>query len=47
MPVSTYELTVSSTAAPEAVFAVLADATRWHEWAGAMITVSEWEREYE
>jgi Polyketide cyclase / dehydrase and lipid transport len=45
VPVSTYEFTVSSTASPEAVFAVLADATRWREWAGFMITVSEWERE--
>jgi hypothetical protein len=43
--VSTYDFTVSSTAPPEAVFAVLADATRWREWAGRMITVSEWERE--
>ena len=24
---------------------MLADATRWREWAGSMITVSEWERE--
>jgi hypothetical protein len=45
MPVSTYEFTVPSSASPEAVFAVLADATRWREWAGSMITVSEWERE--
>jgi hypothetical protein len=43
--VSTYDFTVSSTASPAAVFAVLADATRWREWAGRMITVSEWERE--
>jgi len=42
---STYEFTVESRATPEAVFAVLADATRWREWAGKMITVSEWERE--
>jgi len=42
---STFEFTVESRAAPEAVFAVLADATRWREWAGKMITVSEWERE--
>jgi uncharacterized protein YndB with AHSA1/START domain len=45
MALATYELSVLSTAAPEAVFPVLADATRWHEWAGPMITVSEWERE--
>jgi hypothetical protein len=43
--VSTYEFTVSSSATRESVFAVLADATRWREWAGSMITVSEWERE--
>ena len=24
---------------------MLADATRWQDWAGSMITVSEWERE--
>ena len=47
MAVSTYEFTVSSSATPEDVFAVLADATRWREWAGSMITVSEWEREGE
>ena len=45
MPVSAYEFKVSSSAPREAVFAVLADATRWHEWAGSMISVSEWERE--
>ncbi len=45
MPVSMYEFTVPSSASPETVFAVLADATRWREWAGSMITVSEWERE--
>ena len=45
MALSTYEFTVESSAAPADVFAVLADATRWREWAGKMITVSEWERE--
>ena len=45
MALSTFEFTVESRAAPEAVFAVLADATRWREWAGKMITVSEWERQ--
>jgi hypothetical protein len=43
--VSTYLVTAESTAPPEDVFAVVADATRWREWAGSMITVSEWERE--
>jgi uncharacterized protein YndB with AHSA1/START domain len=42
---STYEFTVRSRATPDAVFAVLADAPRWREWAGRMITVSEWDRE--
>jgi uncharacterized protein YndB with AHSA1/START domain len=42
---STYEFTVESRAEPAEVFEVLADATRWREWAGKMITVSEWERE--
>jgi hypothetical protein len=42
---SIYELTVSSSAPRETVFEVLADATRWREWAGPMIATSEWERE--
>jgi hypothetical protein len=41
---STYELTVASSAPPVAVFEVLADATRWREWAGRTVTVSDWER---
>jgi uncharacterized protein YndB with AHSA1/START domain len=41
---STYELTVASSAPPAAVFEVLADATRWREWAGRTVTVSDWER---
>jgi uncharacterized protein YndB with AHSA1/START domain len=45
MALSTYEFTVQCAAPPETVFEVLADATRWHEWAGAMITVSKWDRE--
>ena len=45
MTLSTYEFTVLCTAPPEGVFEVLADATRWKDWAGSMITVSEWERE--
>lgn len=40
-----YELTVHAAAPTEAVFAVLADATRWHEWAGFSVATSEWERE--
>jgi len=45
VPLSTYEFTVRCTAPAQIVFDVLADATRWKEWAGSMITVSEWERE--
>ena len=45
MTLSTYECTAQSAAPPAAVFEVIADATRWHEWAGVMIGVSEWERE--
>ena len=43
--IASYELTVASVAPPEAVFAVLADATRWHEWAGVSVGTSVWERE--
>ena len=45
MALSTYEFTVESRAVHTVVFEVLADATRWREWAGKMITVSEWARE--
>ena len=41
---STYDLTVASSAPPAAVFEVLADATRWREWAGRTVTVSDWAR---
>ena len=34
-----------SPAAPDAVFDVLADSTRWSEWAGPLIRRSSWERE--
>jgi len=34
-----------SSASPDAVFAVLADATRWKEWAGWFVRESFWERE--
>jgi hypothetical protein len=42
---STYEFTVDSTAAPDVVFDVLADATRWKNWAGPTVAVSTWDRE--
>lgn len=47
MAMATYELTVSCRAAREVVFEVLADATRWHEWAGCSVGISQWEREGE
>ena len=45
MTLSTYELTVRCSASADAVFGVLADATRWKDWAGATVGVSEWDRE--
>jgi hypothetical protein len=39
-----YRIVVVSSAAPTTVFAVLADAPRWHEWAGT-IGASSYERE--
>jgi hypothetical protein len=35
----------TSSAGPHAVFAVLADATRWRDWAGWFVRESSWERE--
>ena len=35
----------TSNAAPEVVYAVLADAPRWKDWAGWFIRESSWERE--
>jgi len=43
--VETYDFTVHAVAPPEVVFEVLADATRWHEWAGFSVATSEWETE--
>jgi hypothetical protein len=43
--VETYDISVHSAAPPDVVFGVLADATRWHEWAGFSVATSEWERE--
>jgi hypothetical protein len=45
MALSAYALSVTCAAPPDAVFAVLADATRWKDWAGAAVAVSEWDRE--
>jgi len=45
--VSEYSFTTEamSSAPPDVVFAVLADATRWKDWAGWFIRDSSWERE--
>lgn len=44
MATQRFEVLATSAAPPEKVFAVLADRTRWHEWAGPMIRSSSWER---
>ena len=38
-----YVVEAHSTASPEAVFAVLADAPTWQEWAGPAVPRSSWE----
>ncbi|MGO9876588.1 MAG: SRPBCC family protein [Acidimicrobiia bacterium] len=45
MPACSYEVTAQSTAAPELVFELLADATSWPQWAGSLTTHGSWERE--
>jgi uncharacterized protein YndB with AHSA1/START domain len=40
-----YEVTARSAAPPERVFAPLADATGWPQWAGSLIAHGSWERE--
>jgi hypothetical protein len=45
MTLSTYGFTVHCTAPRDVVFDVLADATRWHEWAGWTVGSSGFERE--
>lgn len=42
---ATYDFTVHAAAPTAVVFDVLADAPRWHEWAGFSVATSEWERE--
>src|SRR3954451_4558642 len=42
---SSYEVTAHSTAPPQRVFDLLADATTWRRWAGPMVLQSWWERE--
>ena len=45
MPRDSYEVTASSSAPPERVFDLLADATSWHRWAGFFIGHSSWARD--
>jgi len=45
MPRHSYEITARSTASPERVFALLADAPSWRTWAGPAIGHASWERE--
>jgi uncharacterized protein YndB with AHSA1/START domain len=40
-----YEVTARSAAPPARVFALLADATSWPEWAGPLIGHGSWDRE--
>ena len=39
-----YVVEAHSAAAPETVFALLADAPSWHEWAGPAVPRSSWEK---
>ena len=41
----TYEVSAESSASPERVWELLADATSWQRWAGPMVLRSWWERE--
>lgn len=41
----TFRVTAESAASPDKVFAILADAARWSNWAGPLVTVSYWEQE--
>jgi len=41
----TFSAEATSTASPDALFAILADATSWREWAGWFVRESSWERE--
>jgi len=42
---ASYEVSARSSAAPETVFALLADGASWSRWAGPMVVRSWWERE--
>ena len=45
MTLSTYEFEVSCRAPAEVVFEVIADVTRWHEWAGWSVGASSFEQD--
>jgi uncharacterized protein YndB with AHSA1/START domain len=45
MAVHSYEVTARSSAPPERIFALLADATSWPRWAGPVIAHGSWQRE--
>ena len=40
-----YEVTARSSAPPERIFALLADAASWPRWAGPVIAQGSWERQ--
>jgi len=40
-----FSVEATSSASPEKVFAILADAPHWKDWAGPMIRQSSWDRE--
>ena len=42
---ASYEVSAQSSAPPERVWGLLADATTWQQWAGPMVMRSWWERE--
>lgn len=44
---TTYEVSATSAAPPERVFALLADGAGWSRWAGPMVVRSWWAREGE
>jgi uncharacterized protein YndB with AHSA1/START domain len=45
MAACAYSVTALSTAPPERVFELLADATSWPRWAGSLTTHGSWDRE--
>ena len=45
MPEYSFSSEATSRATPDAVFAILADATGWKDWAGPFVRESFWERE--